>query len=103
MIEIVWEFIVRPEAIPRFEEIYGSSGDWAVLFRQHPGYEGTTLLQDTAAPERFLTIDRWESELHFNEMLRLAQQEYARLDALGGELTISERKLGVFHSVTARG
>jgi hypothetical protein len=45
-----------------------------------------------------LTIDRWESESHFNEMHRLAHEEYARLDALCGELTISEQKVGAFRS-----
>jgi heme-degrading monooxygenase HmoA len=98
MIQIVWEFIVQPQAVARFREVYGENGDWAVLFRRYPGYGGTTLLEDTASPRRFLTIDRWESESHFDEMHRLAQQEYARLDALCEGFTISERKLGVFRS-----
>ena len=87
MIAIVWEFIVKDEAVSAFQLAYGPDGDWAALFRQHPGYEGTTLLQDATARGRFLTIDRWESE------------EYSRLDAMFGELTVSERKLGVFVSL----
>jgi hypothetical protein len=96
MIEIVWEFIVKSEAIPQFRKAYGPDGDWAVLFGQHPGYRGTTLLQDTASERRFLTIDRWEAESQFDQMLRTGQQEYSRLDSICDELTLSERKLGVF-------
>lgn len=66
------------------------------LFRRHPGYEGTTLLQDITTRGRFLTIDRWQDEARFNQMQRASQQEYTRLDTLFGELTLSERQLGVF-------
>jgi quinol monooxygenase YgiN len=99
MIAIVWEFIVKDEDVSAFQRAYGPDGDWAALFRQHPGYEGTTLLQDAAARGRFLTIDRWESEALFDQMHHTSQQEYSRLDAMFGELTVSERKLGVFVSL----
>jgi heme-degrading monooxygenase HmoA len=96
MIAIVWEFIVKEEAVPEFQRTYGPDGDWAVLFRQYPGYAGTTLLQDAESRTRFLTIDRWESEALFNRMLDESRQEYSRLDSAFSELTVSERKLGVF-------
>jgi heme-degrading monooxygenase HmoA len=96
MIAIVWEFIVNDEAVLAFQHAYGPEGDWAALFRKHPGYEGTTLLQDTMASGRFLTIDRWESESSFDRMHQTSRQEYSRLDGMLGELTVSERKLGVF-------
>jgi hypothetical protein len=96
MIHVVWEFIVRPDAIPQFQRAYGPDGDWAAFFRQHPGYEGTTLLQDAGRAQRFLTIDRWEHELAFERMRRGSEQDYSRLDGMFGELTLSERELGVF-------
>ena len=99
MIAIVWEFIVKEEAIPSFRRAYGPSGAWAALFRQHPGYQGTTLLQDVTASARFLTIDRWEDEAQFEQMKSTSQREYSRLDTLYGELTESERELGVFNSL----
>ena len=98
MIEIVWEFIVKPEAVPRFRQAYGPAGDWAALFRGYPGYGGSVLLQDIASEQRFLTIDRWEGESHLDHMRRTAQREYSRLDAMFEELTISERELGIFRS-----
>jgi hypothetical protein len=97
MIAIVWEFIVRPESIGRFRKAYGPSGNWATLFTRHRGYRGTLLLQDTTREERFLTIDRWDGEEHFNEMLAEEGEEYCRLDQIFEELTVSERKVGVFH------
>jgi heme-degrading monooxygenase HmoA len=68
MIAIVWEFLVKDEAVPAFRRAYGPEGDWAALFRKHPGYGGTSLLQDTTVRGRFLTIDRWESESLFRQM-----------------------------------
>ena len=99
MIAIVWEFIVKDEAVSAFLQAYGPHGEWVALFRQHPGYDGTSLLRDTTTRGRFLTIDRWETEAQFNQMHQASQQEYSRLDALFGELMASERKVGVFVAV----
>jgi heme-degrading monooxygenase HmoA len=96
MIEVVWEFVVKPEAVARFQELYGTEGAWAALFRRYPGFGGTRLLQDSASRQRFLTVDSWESESQFAEMRRSAQEEYARLDAECENLTLSEREIGVF-------
>lgn len=98
MIEIIWEFVVKPEAVGRFEEVYGPDGAWAALFRRYPGFTGTRLLQDTDSRQRFLTVDSWESESRFAEMRRAAQEEYARLDAECENLTLSERQIGVFRA-----
>ena len=95
MIAIVWEFIVKEEAVSAFQRAYGPDGEWAALFRQHPGYEGTTLLQDTTVRERFLTIDRWQNESLFDQMHHTSHREYSRLDAMFGELTVSERRVGL--------
>lgn len=96
MIAIVWEFIVRDEALSSFRAMYGPDGDWARMFGRHPGYLGTTLLQDTASAARFLTIDRWQSEDHFRHMQREERLEYSRLDRRCEEMIIGERQVGVF-------
>lgn len=98
MIVIVWEFVVKQECVPAFQQAYGTDGDWAALFRRYPGYAGTTLLRDSAAGTRFLTIDRWADAASFGEMRRSSRQEYSRLDGACSELTVSERELGVFHA-----
>jgi hypothetical protein len=98
MIQIVWEFVVKEGSVAAFRRAYGPDGDWSVLFGRHPGYHGTTLLQDTAQGTRFLTIDRWVDSAAFDAMRRDSREDYARLDALFGALTLSERELGVFRS-----
>jgi heme-degrading monooxygenase HmoA len=98
MIAIVWEFAVKPDAIPAFQRVYGPSGDWAALFRQYPGYEGTTLLQDSTRHTRFLTIDHWKDSALFEQMRLNSQHEYSRLDGMCADLTESERELGVFNA-----
>jgi len=99
MIAIVWEFIVKDEAVAAFQHAYGPDGAWAALFRQYPGYGGTSLLQDTTVRGRFLTIDHWESEWHFDQMHDASREAYARLDARFGALTVSERRIGVFENI----
>lgn len=96
MVGIVWEFIVRDEAVTEFRRGYGPDGEWAALFRQYPGYAGTSLLQDTVKPGRFITIDRWESEALYDQMLQSTREEYSRLDKMFEALTVSERKLGAW-------
>lgn len=96
MVGIVWEFIVRDEAVARFRRAYGPDGEWAVLFRKFPGYAGTSLLQDTVTPGRFITIDRWESEALYDQMLQSTREDYSRLDKMFEALTVSERKLGAW-------
>jgi heme-degrading monooxygenase HmoA len=96
MIHIVWEFLVREDAVEVFESAYKEDGDWAHLFAAYPGYRGTTLLRDSVNPRRFLTIDRWDSLRHRSDMLNDAREEYERLDAACGRWTESERELGTF-------
>ena len=43
MIHIIWEFQAAPLQITTFEQVYGSKGDWTVLFRQSKEYHGTTI------------------------------------------------------------
>jgi len=77
-----------------FERHYGADGSWATLFRQHPGYIGTSLFQDRANPLRYLTIDRWQNlEAYENFRARYASQ-YDELDQLCQKLTTGETSLG---------
>jgi heme-degrading monooxygenase HmoA len=96
VITIVWEFVVKEDALAAFASAYGPQGEWARLFSAFPGFLGTTLLRDRGNARRFLTLDRWESEAHFNRMKNDGRAEYERLDRLFGAFTESERKIGVF-------
>ena len=100
MIQVVWEFVVRPDTVGAFLRAYGPSGDWEKLFTRYAGFRGTTLLRDVARPHRFLTVDSWESVAQRAAMLAHAGDDYARVDRACAELTESERELGTFE-VTA--
>ena len=98
MIHVVWQFVVQPDAIARFETAYGSSGPWAHLFEQYPGYRGTLLWRDVASPRRYLTIDLWESAVQRTAMLEASRREYDSLDRACAELTEAEEEIGVFEA-----
>jgi len=99
MVQVVWTFVVKPEAVEPFERAYGASGDWARLFARYPGFLGTSLACDTANPLRFVTIDAWLSLADRQRMLEDAAAEYARLDAAFGDFTESETEVGVFERI----
>jgi heme-degrading monooxygenase HmoA len=93
---IVWEFKIRPEAEAEFIEKYGSIGVWARFFRSGEGYIRTELVRDVAVPQRFLTLDYWQSEEAFNDFRKRNLAEYERLDKELEGLTQQETRLGAF-------
>lgn len=96
MIEVVWEFVVKPERIDEFIDGYGPSGAWSALFSEFDGYRGTRLCRDVDKPNRFLTIDVWDNAADRQRMFELTGERYARLDREFEGLTESEREIGVF-------
>jgi len=99
MVEIVWEFEVHPEHVSTFEKHYGPQGTWAGLFRRSPEYGGTVLLRDTARSGRYVTIDRWPDSLAFDKFNEKFAEEYRQIDEQMEQLTVSERRVGVFEVV----
>jgi hypothetical protein len=98
LIHVVWEFVVKKEAVSRFEQAYGPDGDWSRLFARYSGFNGTMLLRDTANPRRYLTIDAWEALADRERMLIEAAERYAALDATCDAWTESEAEVGIFES-----
>ena len=96
MIEIVWEFIVKPEAQGQFELVYGPGGAWGKLFGKTPGFRGTTMLNDTQNPRRYLIIDLWDAEDQQEQALTEHADEYAKLNADLEGWTEVRAKVGVF-------
>ena len=96
MIQFVWEFIARGDKIAEFEKHYSAAGSWATLFRDSPGYLGTTLLRDAQTPRRYLTIDRWESMESHHAMRERFAEQYGALDRECEVLTEIERQIGIF-------
>ncbi|MCG8633432.1 MAG: antibiotic biosynthesis monooxygenase [Desulfobacterales bacterium] len=101
-IRVIWAFQVLPAACAEFMEVYGDSGDWAVLFRQCPGYIRTELVRNTNDPNRFMTIDHWESLACFRAMeTSCIREAYQQLDRKCERLTQSEEHLGIFQEIRA--
>jgi heme-degrading monooxygenase HmoA len=94
----VWEFIVAPAHAAAFEQAYGPGGEWVELFRRAPGYLRTELLRDLSRPDRYLTIDAWESRRHWQEFRDRFAAEFEALDARCGGWTVSETELGRFEA-----
>jgi heme-degrading monooxygenase HmoA len=96
MIEIIWEFVVKEEARGQFELAYGPGGAWSKLFARSSGFRGTTLLRDTKNPQRYLTIDLWDTAAQREQVLAERKPEYANLDAAFADWTESKTEVGIF-------
>ncbi len=92
----IWIFQVRPDRVEHFLRHYDSAGSWALLFRRAPGYIGTRLLRDRNDPLRFVTVDDWESERHYQAFRARFASDYDALDRICGGLTVTETPLGEF-------
>ena len=92
----LWDFRVDAGRREEFVRVYGPQGEWAALFGRAKGYLGTLLLHDAADPQRFVTVDRWQSEADFRNFKAAFAHEYAALDARCEPLTLAETELGSF-------
>lgn len=99
MYVIIWEYQVRADRCPEFEQIYHSNGTWAELFRKGGGFISTELLRDETNPQKFITIDRWDSAESYEALHAQFKQEYETLDAQCEGLTEQETLLGKWESV----
>jgi len=98
---IIWEYHIEPESRAEFVKTYSPHGDWAELFKKGGGYAGTELLQDESNPQRYLTIDRWESMEEYETFLSQWEEEYKALDAQCEGLTESESLLGKWETFSS--
>ena len=99
---IIWEYQVKQEKQSEFEKIYSPNGAWAELFKKEAGYLGTDLLRDANQPQRYLTIDRWNSKEEYENFLMRRDKEYKTLDAQCEDLTEHEALLGKMEFCIAR-
>ena len=99
----VWSFRVPAENGETFIRLYGPDGEWVALFRRGAGYLETHLYRSADDAERYLTVDRWESESAFNRFREEFDEEYGRLERLGEGLTSEEERLGEFLQIGGPG
>lgn len=98
MYVVIWEFSVRPAHATAFEAAYGPAGAWVALFQRAPGYLGTELL--AAGAGRYLTLDRWRDRAAYAAFRQSAAADYAALDTGFESLTVAEREIGAFDTIT---
>lgn len=92
----LWRFVTSDDRREAFLAAYGPEGDWAELFRRASGYRGTELLQSTADPTVFVTIDRWDCEADWSAFLKRHADAYAALDVRCEHLTTAEDEIGAW-------
>lgn len=92
----VWAYRVARERADEFHRLYGPEGAWVRLFRQAPGYLDTHLYRDRNDGDRYVTIDRWDSEEAFRTFRAIFAAEFQHLDSEGEALTLDETPLGEF-------
>ena len=99
MFGALWEFEVKPGYEGRFLSAYGPEGDWVRLFRTDAQFVETRLLKDFADANKFVTIDFWQSRAAYESFKKTQHDEYASLDRVCADLTISERLIGIFEGL----
>ena len=99
MFLVLWEYEVKSGSEKEFEDVYGPAGGWARLFRTDLHYRETRLLQDSFRSNVYLTLDFWTSRDSYEKFLATHKAEYQAIDALGENLTASERRLGAYEMV----
>ena len=92
----IWEFQVKPGSEAAFEQAYGPDGDWVQLFRKARGYLRTELLRDTDKPNRYVTVDHWQSEAAQRNFRQKFAGEFEAIDKKCEALTESETLIGHF-------
>ena len=92
----IWEYTIDPTREAEFLTAYGPDGDWVELFREHAGYIKTELHRDRANPNRFITIDYWESRESWEAFRTAAGAAFEALDKRCEEYTTEEHEIGTF-------
>ena len=92
----VWEYEVASGLAAEFEAAYGPEGEWVRLFRRDPAYVRTELYRDSHRPQRYLTLDFWQSRAARDAFRERFRDELEAVDARCSRLTASELHVGDF-------
>ena len=93
---IIWEYLVKADALTDFERAYRPGGLWAQLFARADGYLGTELHRDLEDERRFVTVDYWSSRQAHERFLEHYGAPYAALDRACAAFTDQEIQVGNF-------
>ena len=99
MFVAIWKYEVKEDSIKEYEELYGQNGKWVNLFKGNAGYITTEFIKSVNQPYEYITLDKWESYVHYQNYLEKNKDEIIEIDAEGEELTANETKIGWFETV----
>ena len=89
----VWEYQVPDDRAAAFSAAYAPDGAWGQLFGGAAGFVCTELYHDAARGDRYLTIDRWQTEQDWRSFLDTFGPAYESLDTQLEGLALAERSL----------
>jgi len=92
----VWKFRPPNGREAEFADAYSETGEWARLFRNAPGFQGTSLLSPAEPGGWWLTIDRWDTATNFEAFTEVFGEQYRALDAKLEGIAGVEEFVGAF-------
>jgi len=98
MYTVIWQYKINPAYRSEFEELYGQEGKWIKLFKQSKNFIETEFYQCKVNSERYITIDKWQSESDYKTFKIAHGEEYNALDRQADNSTNIETLIGSFES-----
>lgn len=92
----IWRYRIDPRHRREFLAAYAPDGDWARLFRLDASYVETRLLQDADDPDRYMTIDVWQSQADRDAFRTRYAREFDEIDRRCEAYTLEETLVGDF-------
>jgi len=89
----LWEYQVPDDGAAAFTAAYAPDGAWGQLFGSAAGLLGTELYHDAGRGDRYLTIDRWQTEQDWRSFLHAFGSAYESFDTRLEGLALAERLL----------
>ncbi len=96
MIQVIWEYKVKPEKASEFEAAYGKEGEWSRFFKQSKAFKGSELIVKDLENHVYMTIDKWKSIEQYDQFMQQNMKEYKRLDQKLAAYTILKEEIGIF-------
>ena len=96
MIAFAWQFEVKKDREPRFEQLFGADGPWHALARRSRSFLGSSFLRDAAQPTRYLLIEYWSEMLVYEKHQADFSDEIRQLEVERDALVDTMTPTGVF-------
>ena len=96
MIQIIWEYKVKPEKRAEFEKAYGREGQWVQFFKKSKAYKKTELVVKDLENLHYMTIDTWKSLEKYEDFFKNNLKEFSKLNKQFEKFIIEENEIGIF-------